>query len=40
MQRLLTEPDERLGEENDEGSWLVEYDWSATTDIVMKALLP
>jgi glycosyltransferase involved in cell wall biosynthesis len=40
MQRLLTEPDDRPGEESDEGSWLVEYDWSATTDIVMKALLP
>jgi glycosyltransferase involved in cell wall biosynthesis len=39
MQRLLTEPDDRA-EGNNEGSWLVEYDWSATTDIVMKALFP
>lgn len=40
MQCLLNELDDRLGEENDEDSWLVEYDWSATTDIVTKALLP
>jgi glycosyltransferase involved in cell wall biosynthesis len=40
MQRLLTESDDRLREENDEESWLVEYDWSTTTDIVAKALLP
>lgn len=40
MKRLLTEPDDPPVGENDEGSWLVEYDWSVTTDIVTKALLP
>lgn len=40
MQRLLTEADDRPKEENDEGSWLVEYDWSTTADMVTKALFP
>jgi glycosyltransferase involved in cell wall biosynthesis len=39
MQRLIAEPEHQLADEYGEDSWLTEYDWRTTTDIVAGTLL-